>query len=266
MTIISNRFTIVLYCALFNMLFEYSGRGLNELTQNPTFFVFIFGIYLTFFAMLEDMMVRHKLTNFQVFLVAASWGTLVEAFVTGNLYNPNNIFGITQAGINVGNLIIISGMAWGIVQSNITLYLANRLQPRDWDHPKMGALGWIVCILYQIAIVVVAWQNPVTPRAQPVGYLSLLIIEAVLLTILVYSMKKPRYEIPMFSPVPLLDFLAFGSVVIFLILGTFFVGGETIVTSRPLNRTAVVLEVIWTIIVGVTFIVYRMVRGKEIAV
>jgi len=248
------------------MLFEYSGRGLNELTQNPTFFVFIFGIYLSFFAMLEDLMVRHKLTNFQVFLVAVSWGTLVEAFVTGNLYNPNNIFGITLAGINIGSLIIISGFAWGIVQSNVTLYLANRLQPRDWDHPKMGTLGWVVCILYQITIVVVAWQNPVTPRAQLTGYLSLLIFEVVLLTILVYSLKSPRDETPIFSPVPLMDFLAFGSIVIFLILGTFMVGGETIVTSAPLNRTAVVLEVIWTIIAGVTFSIYRVVSRKEITV
>jgi len=266
MTIISNRFTIVLYCALFNLLFEYSGRGLNELTQNPTLFVFIFGIYFSFFAMLEDLMVRHKLTNFQVFLIAVSWGTLVEAFVTGNLYNPNILFGITLAGVNIGSLLIISGFAWGIMQSNITLYLANRLQPRDWDHPKMGTLGWVVFILYQIAIVLMAWQNPVTPRAQPAGYLLLLIFEAALLTILVYSLKNPRDEKPIFFPVPLMDFLAFGSVVIFLILGTFFVGGETVVTSHPLNRTAVVLEVIWTIIVGITFIIYRMVSRKEIAV
>ncbi|MBC8336798.1 MAG: hypothetical protein H8E29_16165 [Anaerolineales bacterium] len=248
------------------MLFEYSGRGINGLTQQPIFFMFIFGIYFSFFAMLEDLMVRHKLTNFQVFLIAVSWGTLVEAFVTGNLYDPDASFGITLVGVNIVNFIIISVFAWGIVQSNITLYLANRLQPRDWDHPKMGTLGWIVCILYQIGIVLVAMQSPVTPKSQLAGYIALLIFEAAMLTILVYSLKNPREDKPKFSPVPLMDFLAFGSVVIFLILGTFFVDWKAVVTQHSLNRTAIVLEVIWTIIAGVTFIIYRMVSRKEIAV
>ncbi len=265
MTIISNRFTIVLYCALFNMLFEYSGRGLNGLIQNPIYFVFIFGIYFSFFAILEDLIVRYKLTNLQVFLVASSWGILFEAFVTGNLYNPNTALGIILAGINIPSLLIVCGFAWGIVQSNLTLYFANRLQPRDWDHPKMGALGWVVCVLYLIGIIVV-WQNPATSRVQPAGYLLLLFIGVVLVAILVYSMKNLRDKIPQFSSIPLIDFLAFGSVVIFIILGTFFVDWEKELTFHSLNRTALVLEVIWTIIASFAFIVYRIASRKEISI
>ena len=66
----SNRVKLVLICALFNWLFEYSARGIGEFTTRPLFVLALFGIYVTYFMMLEDLIVRYHLTNYQLFLAA----------------------------------------------------------------------------------------------------------------------------------------------------------------------------------------------------
>lgn len=63
-----------------------------------------------------------------------------------------------------------------------------------------------------------------------------------------------------------MDILAFGSVVLFLILGTFFAFGPTIVTSQPLNLLAVTLENIWVFLYGIMFFVYRFWKRSDVTV
>ena len=160
MKVMSNHFKLVFYCALFNLLFEYSARGIREFTNRPLFVLALFGIYFTYFAMLEDLIVRLKLTNYQILLTAFLYGLFPTAFLTGNLFNRDIYGGIIVAGINVGTVVIIGILAWGVVQGMITLYLANRLSPRDWDHPKMGRAGWALAVVYQLVVTAIAQFNP----------------------------------------------------------------------------------------------------------
>jgi len=266
MKIISNRFNLIFYCALFNLLFEYSARGLKQFVGRPLFILALFGIYFTYFSMLEDLMVRFRLKNYQIILVAFLYGLFPIAFLTGNLFNTQVYSGIIVAGVNIGTLLIIGILAWGVMQGIITLYFANRILARDWNHPRMGKVGWSAAVVYQFFVMVYAHQNPVTPRGTSVGYLvfGLLVIVAVLLVI--KSFKTPKPSIQLFQPSKLMDFLAFGSVVIFLILGTFFISGEQIVTSQPLNLLAVTLENIWVFFCGLAFFVYRMQKKSDVVV
>lgn len=155
----------ILLCTLFNLLFEYSARGIEEFAQRPWLVLALFGIYFTYFAMLEDLILRFKLKNYEIFLVAFAYGLFPIAFLTGNLYNKEIYSGIIFAGVNIGTLIIIGIFAWGVVQGMVTLYLGNRLSPRDWDHPRMGKIGWILALLYQTMVMIYASTNPRTPRA-----------------------------------------------------------------------------------------------------
>ncbi|KYK30683.1 MAG: hypothetical protein AYK19_17985 [Theionarchaea archaeon DG-70-1] len=266
MKIISNRFSLIFYCALFNLLFEYSARGLKQFVGRPLFALALFGIYFTYFSMLEDLMVRFRLKNYQIILVAFLYGLFPIAFLTGNLFNTKVYSGIIVAGVNIGTLLIIGILAWGIVQGIVTLYFANRILARDWNHPRMGKVGWSAAVVYQFLVMVYAHTNPVTPRGTPVGYLvfGLLVIVAVFLVI--KSLKTPKPSIQLFQPSKLMDFLAFGSVVIFLILGTFFISGEQIVTSQPLNLLAVTLENIWVFFCGLAFFVYRLQKKSDVIV
>jgi hypothetical protein len=266
MKITSNRFSLIFYCAVFNLLFEYSARGLRQFASRPLFMLVLFGIYFTYFSMLEDLMVRFRLKNYQIFLCGFLYGLFPIAFLTGNLFSTEVYSGIVVAGVNIGTLVIIGVLAWGVVQGIVTLYFGNRIQARDWDHPRMGKVGWGLAVLYQVCVMVYARQNPVTPRGTPVGYVvfGLLVILAVIL--LVKSLKGPVPPVQPFQPVKLMDFLAFGSVVIFLVLGTFFISGEQIVTSQPLNLLAVTIENIWVFFCGIAYFVYRLQKKADVVV
>lgn len=265
MKILSNRFNLVLYCALFNLLFEYSARGIRQFFTRPLFMLALLGIYVTYFAMLEDLIVRFRLRNYQILLCAFLYGLFPIAFLTGNLFNTRVYTGIMVAGVNIGTLFIVGILAWGVVQGVVTLYLANRLQPRDWNHPRMGKVGWASAGLYQLVVMIYAHQNPVTPRGTPAGYLSLVILVVVVAVLVIRSLKTPGPSPRPFQPVKIMDFLSFGSIAIFLILGTFF-SGEKIVTSQPLNLLAVTLENIWVLFCGGVFFLYRLQKKSDIVV
>lgn len=91
----------ILLCTLFNLLFEYSARGIEEFAQRPWLVLALFGIYFTYFAMLEDLILRFKLKNYEIFLVAFAYGLFPIAFLTGNLYNKEIYSGIIFAGVNI---------------------------------------------------------------------------------------------------------------------------------------------------------------------
>lgn len=266
MKIISNRFSLIFYCALFNLLFEYSARGLKQFVGRPLLVLALFGIYFTYFSMLEDLIVRFRLKNYQIVLVAFLYGLFPIAFLTGNLFNTEVYSGIMLAGVNIGTVFIIGILAWGVVQGLITLYFANRIQARNWDHPRMGKVGWGSALLYQLLVMIIAHQNPVTPRGTPVGYLVFGLLAIVAAVLVVRSLKTPRPSIQPFQPSKFMDFLAFGSVVIFLVLGTFFISGEQIVTSQPLNLFAVTVENIWVFFCGITLFIYRLQKKSDITV
>ena len=265
MRISSNRFSLLFYCALFNLLFEYSARGIRDFVQRPLFMLALFGIYFTYFAMLEDLIVRYKLKNYQIFVTAFLYGLFPIAFLTGNLFNPRVYAGFMVAGVNLGTVLVIGILAWGVVQGMVTLYLANRIWPRDWNHPKMGKSGWALALLYQAVVMVLASRNPVTPRGTPVGYLVFGVLVVVAALLLMRSLKIPG-EIQMFQPSRVMDILAVGSVILFLFNGTFLASGPQIVTSQPLNLWAVTIENIWVFICGIVFFLYRLWKGSDVVV
>ena len=267
MKILSNRARIILICAVFNLLFEFSGRGISELIEKPVLFLFLFGIYIAYFAVLEDLIVRFKLSNYQILLVAFLFGIIPEAFLTGNLFNPEIYWGgIGFFGVNWVTVIVINIFAWGIMQSIVAMYLANRISPRDWSHPRMGLFGWVLSMVYMIVVVILAQGNQVTPRGDAVGFIIAGGLALVALSFLLISLKKHKPVIPEFRILPIMDFFAFGSVALFVVLGTFIAGGVSIVTSRPLNKMAIVVEHLWLFFVGGAFIWYRLRKRSDVVV
>jgi len=216
--------------------------------------------------MLEDLIVRYRLKNREIFLVAFLYGLFPITFLTRNLFNPDIYWGIMILGVNLGTLIIIGILAWGVVQGMVTLYLANRLSPRDWDHPRMGKVGWSLAIIYQLGMMIIAYFNPNAPRGTLMGHVVFGVLVIFSTTLLVRTLRTPRPPIGSFEPSRVMDFLAFGSVFLFLVLGTFFISGSTIVTSQPLNLVAVKIENVWVVVCGIIFFLYRWRKGSDIQV
>ena len=111
------------------------------------------------------------------------------------------------AGINIGTLIIIGIFAWGVLQGIITLHLANRLCSRDWDHPRMGVVGWAIAISYQSLMIFLARLNPLTPHGTAIGHLSLGLLIIASAALFIKSIKSNTQEIHSFEPSKVMDFL-----------------------------------------------------------
>lgn len=264
---INNRWKIILLAALFNLSFEYSMRGVGGFFKPAFFPIILFGFYFTLYSMLEDLIARFKLHNHQLVLAAFLYGIFPMAFATGAVFvNPQFL------GINWGTLFYVGFLWWGILQAIFTFYFANRIVQRDWNHPKMGKIGWFLAIFYNL--IVFGWMKFVNPHLAPVQPTGYLVFAAIALTTVFFLRQdlkedKERESWP-FEPSKLMDVLSFGSFFLFLFLGTYFSGGQVgdpRAGGSHVNLTAVKIIHAWTIFYTITFLVYRfLVRKKEITV
>ncbi len=266
----AGRLRIILLCILMNLLFEYSARGLESLSR-PIFYLFMAGIYAAFFAVLEDLIVRFRLTNLQIGIFAAFWGLYPTTFITGNLINPRIYFGLARPlGLNWGAILFIILFAWPVLQSNLTMYFANRFRPRHWDHPRMGVIGYALALGYLAIVPFLSQQTrqvDVSPAPRALFFVILfMVLFLALFAFLVYRRERAEGEAPTFEPLRFMDFLTFGSIILLIVLGTFFQGAQTAATAQPLNRVAVVIQHVWLAFSAVAFIGYRLWRRREIVV
>lgn len=255
---ISSRLKIVLLATIFNLSFEYSLRGPKEFLSRPLQTIFLFGAYFTLYTMLEDLIVRFKLKDYQLALGAMSWGIAFPmTLALGNVFlNPQFL------GINWLTLLFVGVLWWGILQAIFTFYFANRLIKRDWDHPRLGKIGWIFCLAYNIVgfgliRIKLGSSSPVDLGA----YLLIYLIVAGLLLFLWQDLKRNRLEkIKPFEKSKVMDFLVFGSLILFSLVGTFLPAGQegSAVSLTRLNLLALKIIVLWTFFYSFIFFTYKI--------
>lgn len=129
----------------------------------------------------------------------------------------------------------------------------------------MGRTGWTLCLAYQAMVVLLSYSNPLRPRGTALSNLAVLILAALSFALFVRTLRRRPGERPSFRPSVVMDVCAFGSAIVFTILGT-FARGPQVVTSQPLNRAAVVVESLWVVLVGIIFLIYRIVKSRDIEV
>ena len=260
---ISNRFKIILLATVFNLAFEYSLRGSNILLTKPHLFVTLVFGYFTLYAMAEDLIVRFKLKDYQIALFTAIYMMVYMGFMTGVLFdNPYFL------GINPVNLVFV-GVLWsGIIQGSLTFYFANRIQTRNWNHPRMGKAGWSVCLIITAVVWVLHYfGNPYKAQGTTPGYLIWGICETSLIVWLYLSIKtKSSKEERKFVSSPILDFLASGTFFIFIFSALFLTSGQMISVATHINRPALIVVNLWTFVLSTILIIYRLKRKESIPI
>lgn len=264
---IGNRWKLVLLATFFNLSFEYAFRGYTEFLTRPFQPLFLFGAYFAFYTILEDLIVRFKLTNYQLVLAIWPLGLIPMALGTGVLFHQPLFFGI-----NWVNLFFIELLWWGILQAILTFYFANRIVPRDWNHPRMGKLEWLLALGYVAGgFGFIRMVRPPVAPGTPIGYFMFTLLLIVPVIILYFDLKKDRQRSRKswkFEKSKVLDVLSFGTLVLFLFLGTYFGGHQTFDTasSALINPTARLLINRWTFIYSAVFLLHRWRRGKEVTI
>ncbi len=140
---IETRWKMVFLAASFNVLFEYSLRGYAVFFEHPFLPIFLFTQYFVIYTMLEDLIVRFKLSNSELLVVMWPLGLVPMALGTGIIFYRSYFLGI-----NWITLFFVELCWWWALKGIITFYFANRIINRNWSHATMGWSGWLITAGY----------------------------------------------------------------------------------------------------------------------
>lgn len=175
----NNRYRVISIATIFNLLFEYSMRGINDLLTHPVPLLFLFGVYFSYFTMLEDLIARYRLKDYHLVGIGFLFGLISGLMLPSGIFTPPLFLGV-----NWINLLFINIAWWGILQGILTFYIANRIAPRDWNHRLLSKTEWCISLLVLLSILLLFRLKAVNvPR---VGFLgSLTVISLSLLLFLI---------------------------------------------------------------------------------
>jgi hypothetical protein len=260
MKLFNTQWGIVLTATLFNVLFEYSLRGINNIAANPGLPIILFLIYLTLFLVVEDMIVQFKLKDYQLIILAFFYGTIYDAFTSGILFFNPQAFGIAW-----NHWFNVNFFWWGFIQALLTFYIANRVSKRNWNHPKLSRKALNTAIMINIGMVLLFQLSGAIPKGQPIAYLTILIILFVAKIVFFGTIKHNAVPIP-FQPSKFLDVLSILTVLVFLFTAIFLTHDPVISYTSAVNATSLKVIGLWTLIVTASLIGYRIKTKKSIPV
>jgi len=138
----------VLVATGFNLLFEYSLRGVNDLAGHPALLVFLFLLYFPYFLLLDEWVRRRRAAAMSVAAAGFAFGSFSALFLPGSMFDPARPLGINWSAFWFVNIVW-----WATLQGVLTLYLAVRLVPRRVDESCLKPwqsgliLVWLVGML-----------------------------------------------------------------------------------------------------------------------
>jgi len=258
----NNRWKIIFIATLFNLLFEYSLRGFNNISAQPSLPFILFATYFTLYIMVEDLIVRFKLKDYHLMMLSFVYGTIYCAFTSGLAFiNP------TFLGVAWGPLILINLVWWGALQAVLCFYLANWFNPRDWNHARLSKFGWIGCIAGTVFVLFLFQKSGVIPLGTPLGRLTVWVI--VLLSGIVCSIsfrKNRQSKSPAFVKSRLLTILSFATIALFLFTAMFLTHDPIQANTSNVNSTSLRIISSYTLILSIALLAYRIRSKKSIPV
>ncbi len=254
--------SIVAVATVFNILFEYSMRGVNHLVAQPLLLPLLIYTYFTYYVLLDDLILRYRLKDYQAVVVSFFLGTIYQCYVSGDAFIKPNFLGI-----NLGRLLFVTLVWWGVIQTIMTMYLANRLAPRRWDRKPLSLQAWITVLLLN-AFAVIIFQNSGIPKGTLLGKLTMIAI--LILTVRVFFRLLPPAEQgtrpPEFRPDVFIDVLVAFTVAVFILSSIVLAREPVVLGASRVNAPAVKAILLWTSIMSITILVYRLVTRRAISV
>jgi hypothetical protein len=242
---------IVIIATAFNLLFEYSLRGVNHLAEKPLFPIFLIAAYASLFAMEEDLIRRFRLKDYHLVVLAFTYGAVYQCLVSGAAFiNPGFL------GVDWPRTLFVLLIWWGGIQSVLTFYLANRIRPRDWQAPLLGRKGWSVALAINLGNIGLFQLSGKIPHGEPIGYAAMLVVFVIAALTFSGFLNGER------EPEPLrrhrfIDLLLAVTVVVFAVCALFLTGDPTKSGGSEINRLASHIVVAWTIVTVIAATAYR---------
>jgi len=253
----------VLVATMFNLLFEYSMRGINNILVQPFLPLVLFTTYFTLFTMLEDLVLRYRLKDYHLMVGAFSYGIVYQCLVSGAAFIPPLIFGI-----NWGGVLFVILVWWGALQNVMTLYIANRIAPRDWNRGPLSKMGWAAMLLLNGLMVLLFQLYGGIPKGSLRGIvvMVLILIGGMAMFLRVLPGKEERSLTPEFRRDKVMDCLSIFTVIVFLVCAVFLTFDPTRHGASRVNWTATQVVVAWSIVLALGMLTYRLCFRRPISV
>ncbi len=259
---LSNRARRVLIATLFNVLFEYSIRGLSNLGAHPALPVILLAAYASLFTLEDALIQRFRLKDYHLTILAFTYGPIYQALISGAAFVEAGFLGI-----NWGQVLFTVVIWWGMLQSIVTFYLANRLAPRDTNAPAPGRATWVAALLINLFVIFLFSRSGRIPTGRPLGYGVLFAVSVLGAIVLALAQRGRRLEPARPDPSRFLDVLVGITVAVFLVAALFLTGGTTQIREASLvNMQAARAVTLWTIVLAVSVWGYRLIRREPIPV
>lgn len=250
----------VLAATGFNLLFEYSMRGINNFLKQPFLPIFLFTAYFSLYTMINDLIARYRLRDYHLLALAFFFGTAYQFLVSGAaLVQPQAL------GINWTSMLFVVVVWWGIVQSVLTFYFATRLAPRDWSF-RLTKAGWVGALGLNVFTVLVFQRSPAIPKVKG---LELAIMAAIMVVAFVafrVLLSKSLRTDSRASRSILMDVVSSLTVAIFFMSAVFLTFDPVHLKTSNVNATASAVVTLWTIILALAIVFYRLATKRSIAV
>ena len=256
----NNRLKIILIATIFNLLFEYSLRGINNLMVQPVLPFILFSIYFTLFSMVEDLIVRFKLKDYHLMVLAFFYGTLYGALTSGIVFIRPSWFGVAWM-----PMILVNIAWWGALQGVVTFYLANLISPRDWDHSRLSHKGWVICLTINVAAVLLFQTTGLIPTGTPLGRWSIFITALVSLLLFIFLLRRKSDHKPYKKNV-FLTTMSFMTLFLLLFSAIFLIGDPIRSNTSNINALSLKLVSWYTLGLSLVLLGYRLITKKEISV
>lgn len=260
-----NHWKIVFAAVGFNLLFEYSMRGVNNLVVRPMLPIFLFLVYFPYFTLLEDLIVKHHLKDYNVLIAGFLFGTIFTVFVPATQFVEPQAFDI-----NWMALIFVNFFWWGMTQGVLTFYIATRLFPRNWNHKTLSKIQRAILLLtlifggflFRIGIQI---NVPQAPQIRSEAYIIIAIIS--ISTAIIFRKTIPKQTSATTQrKEKLIDIISALTVVIFAFCALFLTQDPTQINVHSVNETAVRVVTTWTTICTLIMIGYRTFKHRPIPV
>jgi hypothetical protein len=236
----------ILICVIYNLILEFWVHSIIGFL-NPVLTISLLLLYLSYFSMLEDLVVRYKLRDHHVLLIGFIFGLFHEIFTTGSVFNEPNFLGI-----NIIILFLANVFWWGILQSIFGLYFANTLVERSEVDRKMGPIGWILALTFNLLLFLGRTLEGTLPTGSVIGYAISLIIMGVA-AFLFIIIKKPEEPLEI-DQIKVIDILLKVQIVLCLVMGMILI--------FIIGIIVLYLFILWSVFTGILYIIFAI-KGKK---
>jgi len=263
------RWRVILIATGFNLLFEYSVRGINDLVARPVLPLLLFAVYFTYFTMLEDLIVRHRLKDYHLVIAAFFFGIIAQFLISGAPLNAQRLLGV-----NWGRFLYINLAWWAALQGVMTFYLANRVGRRNWGHAQLSKTGWGISLILMLGIILLfqagraSFAAASTAPTRPGVMLILLILTGILFFVVLRRTRPSRKEAASrhFHPDRFMDLLSLLTVIVFFVCAVFIAPNVTQAGASAVNAPALRIVSLWTLLLAILMLGYRLIWKQEIPI